>query len=47
MGVRINTAAAFAAAAVLVTVGVAAAGRYEATWESLDKRPAPEWFGDA
>ena len=47
MGVRINTAAAFAAAMVLVTVGVAAAERYEATWESLDKRPVPEWFGDA
>ena len=24
-----------------------AAGPYQAKWESLDKRPAPQWFGDA
>ena len=24
-----------------------AQNRYEATWESLDKRPVPEWFEDA
>ncbi len=31
----------------LYTAGAMAAGPYQAKWESLDKRPAPEWFLDA
>jgi len=30
-----------------LTTGLAADARYEATWESLDKRPVPGWYLDA
>lgn len=32
---------------LLGTLAVAQAQRYEADWESLDKRPNPEWYRDA
>src|SRR6266496_2347028 len=32
---------------VLLWGAAALAAPYEATWESLDRRPAPAWFGDA
>jgi alpha-L-fucosidase len=40
-------AAAGAAALAAPARGVAAGGRYEPTWESLDSHPLPRWFDDA
>ncbi|XP_063241506.1 alpha-L-fucosidase-like [Bacillus rossius redtenbacheri] len=31
----------------LLLAGATVAGRYEATWDSIDSRPTPEWFHDA
>ena len=41
--------AALAAAAVMTVIPTlrAADVRYEPKWESLDKRPCPQWFLDA
>jgi alpha-L-fucosidase len=32
---------------LLAAASVAAAQPYEPTWESVDRRPTPEWFTDA
>jgi alpha-L-fucosidase len=40
-------AAAFLAALSIIPDSAAAAARYEPRWDSLDKRPCPEWFLDA
>ena len=34
-------------ACLLFTAIVSSAQNYQPTWESLDKRPVPKWFGDA
>src|SRR5262249_4923602 len=34
-------------AALLLICAAASAQRYEANWDSLDKRPVPAWFPDA
>jgi hypothetical protein len=31
----------------LFMIGTMSAQNYEPTWESLDKRPTPNWFSDA
>ena len=31
----------------VATAPVVSAKEYQPTWESLDSRPTPEWFGDA
>ncbi|RPJ85950.1 MAG: hypothetical protein EHM18_08725, partial [Acidobacteria bacterium] len=36
-----------AIACIVTIVGFPADVRYAPNWESLDKRPAPEWFLDA
>jgi alpha-L-fucosidase len=38
---------AFAAAPLAFQQSARAAPRYDATWESLDKRPCPDWYQDA
>src|SRR5882757_9800231 len=38
---------AFAAAPLAFGQAADAAPRYDATWESLDKRPCPDWYQDA
>jgi alpha-L-fucosidase len=35
------------AVAIAIVLGALTAGPYEATWESIDSRPNPEWFEDA
>ena len=37
----------FLCVALTVSVAIAQGKRYEANWESLDKRPTPDWFLDA
>ncbi|MBN1816865.1 MAG: alpha-L-fucosidase [Sedimentisphaerales bacterium] len=39
--------ASWIGSAVLLSACLAAAGPYQAQWESLDKRPTPSWFQDA
>ncbi len=34
-------------AVMILTAALAAAQRYEPTWESIDKRPTPSWFTEA
>src|SRR5262245_8193660 len=39
--------ATLVAASILAAFPAVSAGEFEPTWESLDKRPTPQWFLDA
>jgi len=45
--VNTRTLAAFSLGLALVSPAAAGGASYEAKWESLDRRPTPEWFLDA
>jgi alpha-L-fucosidase len=44
---KMGAISAFAVGAVFLISAVQAQTKYEPTWESLDKRPTPEWYLDA
>jgi alpha-L-fucosidase len=47
LAVKVSVVAAAVMLADFASVAQAAGTKYEANWESLDKRPCPEWFLDA